>query len=71
MRGQVERREAPGERVVEVVDQPGLAAGAQDRVAQARLREALAETRVRRRSVAVRALLERDVRAGVAHGERR
>ena len=41
--GEVERRQAPGERVVEVVDEPGLAAGAQDRVAQARVRERAAE----------------------------
>ena len=36
---QIERCEAPGECVVEVVDQPGLAAGPQDRVADACLRE--------------------------------
>ena len=47
VRCEVERREAPGERVVEVVDQPGLAAGAQDRVAQARVREGAAQARAR------------------------
>ena len=67
--GEVERREPPGERVVEVVDEPGLAAGAQDRVAQARVRERAAEARVCGLSVAVGLLLERDVRAGVAHRE--
>ena len=69
MRSQVERREAPGECVVEVVDQPGLAAGAQDWVAQARLCERGAETPMRGRMSAVCLLFERDLRARVAHRE--
>jgi len=69
VRCQVERREAPGERVVEVVDQPGLAASAQDRVAQTRLRERGAETPMRGRMSAVCLLLERDLRTRVAHRE--
>ena len=68
VRGEVERREAPGERVVEVVDEPGLRAGAQHRVARdVACDERAAAARMRRPSCAVVALLERDVRAGVAH----
>ena len=67
--GEVERREAPGECVVEVVHQPGLAAGAQDRVAQTRVREGAAEVLVRGFVVSVCPLLEGDVWGGVAHRE--
>src|SRR4051812_41782769 len=69
VRGEVERCEAPGERVVQVVDETRLAACAQDRVAYARVREGAAKSRVRRYVVAVFLLLERDLRSGVADSE--
>src|SRR5581483_587891 len=67
--GEVERCQSPGERVVQVVDQAGLAAGAQHGVTPARLPESLAQAALRRRGVAVCELLVRDVGAGVADGK--
>ena len=67
MGGEVERRQAPGERVVEVVDQAGLAAGAEDRVVHARIHEGAAKTRVRGHGISVCLLLEGDLRGGIAH----
>ena len=69
MGGEVERCEAPGESVVEVVHEPGLAAGAQDRVAQARVHESAAKVPVLGLADVV-PLLERDLRSGVTHGKR-
>ena len=68
VRGEVERREAPGERVVEVVDEPGLGARAQHRCARSPGRtrcEARMGWSARRRA----RLLVGDVGARVAHGE--
>ena len=70
--GEVERREAPRERVVEVVDQAGLVAGAQHRMLDGRAPEGGGETRRRSASrSAVCALLEGDVRGRVADEEDR
>ena len=46
--GEVEREEAPGEAVVEVVDEPGLAARRERRLREAREDEHLAGARARR-----------------------
>jgi len=66
---EVERRQAPGERVVEVVDQTGLAAGAEDRVVQARLCEGRPEACMRGRVLCVRLLLECNLGARIADRE--
>ena len=65
--GEEQRHQAPGERVVEVVDQSGLRARAQRRLAPARVGERLAERRRALVAAGVALLLERDVRGGVAH----
>ena len=52
VRSEVERREAPGERVVEVVDEPGLGAGAQHRIAHRRAPEGAPEPARARAGVA-------------------
>jgi hypothetical protein len=72
VRGEEQRDQAPGERVVEVVDQAGLGAGAQRGGPPGRLREGLPHRR-RHGIVAglVARLLERDVRGGVAHEDDR
>jgi len=66
--GEVERCQAPGERVVEVVDEPGLVAAAQDGVLET-AGERAAESGPRRLENGVRLLFERDLCAGVADPE--
>src|SRR5439155_10133715 len=70
VRCEVERREAPGERVVEVVDQSRLATGAQDRISHARLSEGFAKTWMRGRTASMRVLFEGDVGTRIAHRKR-
>ena len=65
--GEEQRYEPPGQRVVEVVDQPGLGAGAQRRHPVAGARERVAQLGRLAVRGGVVALLERDVCGGVAH----
>ena len=70
VRGEVERRESPGERVVQVVDEAGLRAGAQHRVAEGRASEGGAKA-ARDSRLVHGALLALDVGARVADEEDR
>src|SRR5207253_7227710 len=64
VRGEVERRKPRGERVVQVVHEPGLRAGSEYRVAEAPLHESPPERQ--RLTVTATALLVRDMGGRVA-----
>src|SRR5581483_1105342 len=69
VRCEVERRQPPGESVVQVVDQPGLAARPETRVADTRPPEGCPQVERPASVITMLALLVSDVRTRVAHRE--